>query len=156
MGGSLARLSGARLWVGAGDIEITQCDMSQVVRAACIAQHDFRHQLRPAIGRNRLRRRLFVNRDRRRSTVDRRGGGKNKVAHIAFDRAFNQRAGIDGVVAIIAERITHRIRHDQRGGKVNDGLDIVFADEARHERLIAAFADHERNARSNRPAMSGG
>ena len=39
---------------------------------------------------------------------------------------------------------------------MNDGLDIVFADKPRHERLIATFADDERHARGNGSAMSGG
>jgi hypothetical protein len=69
--------------------------------------------------------------------------------------AHSRSARIHGIVAIIAERIAHRIRHDQRGGKVNDGPDIVFADEPQHERLIAGFADDERYARGNGPTMPG-
>jgi hypothetical protein len=62
----------------------------------------------------------------------------------------------DGIVAIIAERIAHRIGHDQRGGEVNDGLNIVFADKPLHERLIAGFADDKRYACGNGPAMPSG
>ena len=77
------------------------------------------------------------------------------MAHAAFDRAFDQRARIGGVVAVIAERIAHRIRHHDRGGEVDDRVDAVLADQLRDQRLIAGLADDERHAVGNRPAMSG-
>ena len=77
------------------------------------------------------------------------------MAHAAGDRAFDQRAGIGGVVAVIAERIVHRVRNHDRGGEVDDGVDAVLADEPRHQRLIAGLADDERHARRHSPAMPG-
>ena len=49
------------------------------------------------------------------------------MAHTAGDRTFDQRTGIGGVVAVIAERVVHRIRHHDRRGEVNDGVDAVLA-----------------------------
>ena len=63
VGGTGRRLSGATARIGAGNIEIAQDDVAQTMRAARIAQHDFRHQLRPAIGRYRQRRRGLGYRD---------------------------------------------------------------------------------------------
>ena len=78
------------------------------------------------------------------------------MPHAAFDRAFDQRARIGGVVAVIAERIAHRIRHHDRGGEMDDRLDVMLADELRHQRLVAGLADDERHAFGDRPAMAGG
>ena len=78
------------------------------------------------------------------------------MAHAAIDRALDQRAGVDGVVAIIAERIAHRIRHHNRCGEVDDRFDAVFANKPCDERLVAGLTDNERHAFGNGPAMSGG
>ena len=78
------------------------------------------------------------------------------MAHAAFDRAFDQRAGIDRVVAVVAERIAHRIRHHDGSGEVDDGVDAVVADDARHQRLVAGFADDQRHAGGDGPVEAGG
>ena len=76
------------------------------------------------------------------------------MAHVTFHCAFDQRPRIDGVVAIVAERLTHRVRHHDRRRKVDDGVDPVVTDEPRHQRLIAGLADDQRHAFGNRRAMS--
>ena len=43
-----------------------------------------------------------------------------------LDRGLDQRARVHGVVAVIAERIANRIRHDDRGGEMDDGVDPVL------------------------------
>ena len=77
------------------------------------------------------------------------------MAHAAFDRALDQGARVDGVVAVIAERIAHRVGNDDGSGEMNDRVDVVVADDCRDERLIAALADNQRNARRNRPIEAG-
>ena len=64
----------------------------------------------------------------------------------SFDRALDQRARVDRVVAIIAERIAHRVRHHDRGGEMDDRVDAVLADDSADQRLVAAVADNERHA----------
>jgi spermidine dehydrogenase len=45
------RLARAATWISASDIEVAQYDVTQIMSHDCVAQHDFRHQLGPAIGR---------------------------------------------------------------------------------------------------------
>ena len=73
----------------------------------------------------------------------------------AIDRALDQRARVHGVVAVVAERIAHRIRHDDRRGEMDDGFDTVFTNEPCHERLIAGLADDERYVLGKRPGKAG-
>ena len=77
------------------------------------------------------------------------------MANSAVHRALDQRAGIDRVVAIIAERIADRLRNDDRSGEVNDGVDAMLADQPLDQRLIAAVADNERHALGDRPGKAG-
>jgi hypothetical protein len=124
--------------------------------AARVPQHDLGHQFRPAIRRNRERRRVFVDRNGYRIAVDCGRGGKDEMADAAFDCGFDRRAGINGVVAIIAERLAHRIRRHDASGKMNDGVDIVLAKQPRKQRLLAAIADDEVRTFENGPAKSRG
>ncbi len=155
MRGVGGRLAGAAARIGAGDVEIAQDHVAQIVRAAGVAQHDFGHQLRPAVGRDRHGRRILRHRDRSRIAVHRRGRGEDEMAHAAFDRAFDQRARVRRVVAVVAERIAHRIRHHDRGGEMDDGVDVMLAHKPRDQGLVAGLADDERNALGNGPAMPG-
>jgi heptosyltransferase I len=45
------------------------------------------------------------------------------MLHPALDRGLDQRARVGGVVAVIAERIAHRVRHDDGAGEMDDRLD---------------------------------
>jgi hypothetical protein len=68
------------------------------------------------------------------------------VAHVGLDRSGHERAGIRGVVAVIAERVAHGIRNDDRGGEMNDRLGPIFAHGGRQRRRIAGIANDKRDA----------
>ncbi len=78
------------------------------------------------------------------------------MAHAAFDRAFDQRPRVHGVVAVVAERIGDRLGHHDRAGEVNDRVDAVFLDQRGDQGLIADVADLELGARRHRPREPGG
>ena len=44
---------------------------------------------------------------------------------LAGDRGFEQRAGLAGVVLVVAERIGNRFRHHDRAGEMDDRVDRV-------------------------------
>ena len=48
------------LRIGAGDVEIAQRDEAQTVGLGRVVQHDFRHQLGGAVGRDRRGRRVLA------------------------------------------------------------------------------------------------
>src|SRR6188474_34416 len=111
------------------------------MRGRRIAQHDFGHQLRPAVGRGRHRRIVLGDGHAGRIAIDRRGRGKNEMTNAALDRSLNQGAGVGGVVAVIAERIPHRVRHDGRAGEMDDRFDLVIFDQSGDQRLVADVTD---------------
>ena len=57
------------------------------------------------------------------------------MAYAIFHGAFEQRARIDGVVAIVSERVANQVGDHDRGGKVDDGLDLVFGGSAERPAL---------------------
>ena len=149
-------LTGAAERVGAGDVEVAQGHVPQPVRGPCIAQHDLGHELGGTVGRRRHRAIVLPHRRALGIAVDRGGRGEDEMAHPVLDRGFDQGARIRGIVAVIAERIAHRVRHDDRGGEMDDGVDPVLRDQRAHARLIAGIANHERRTRRHRPIEAGG
>jgi hypothetical protein len=137
---------GAAKRVGAGDVEVTQDHVPQPVGAADVAQHDLGHQLRRAIGRRRHRGIVFAHRHALRIAVDGGGRREDEMAHAPLDGVLDQRARVNRVVAVIAERIANRIRHDDRGGEMDNGVDPVLRDQRSHARLVTDVADDERRA----------
>ena len=61
----------------------------------------------------------------------------------AFDRALDQRPRFDGIVEIVAERVGDRIRYDDRAGEMDDRVDLVLAQQARDQILVADIAFDE-------------
>jgi hypothetical protein len=76
------------------------------------------------------------------------------MAHAVLDRGLDQRARVRGVVAVIAERIADRVRHHDRGGEMDDGVDPVLRDQRAHARLISGIANHERRTPAPPPNRS--
>ena len=90
MGGVRRRLAEPSLRIGAGDVEIAQHDMAQVVGAPGVGEHPFDHQLRAPIGRHRIEGGAFGDRLGGRLAVDRGGRRENEIADAFFHRAFDQ------------------------------------------------------------------
>ena len=72
-----------------------------------------------------------------------------------IDRGLDQCARVHRIVAVIAERIANRVRHDDRGGEMDDGIDPVLRDQFGDARLISGVADQERRTRRHRPIEAG-
>jgi hypothetical protein len=73
------------------------------------------------------------------------------MTHTPPDCGLDQRTGVHRVVAVVAERIADRVGHDDRGGEMDDGVDLVFCNQRRYLRLVAAVTDDERPALRYRP-----
>jgi hypothetical protein len=120
-----------------------------------IAQHDF-HQLRGPVGRGRHGGIILAHRHALWIAVNRRGRGEDEIAHPRFDRGLDQGAGVDRVVAVVAERIANRVWHDDRGCEMDYGVDPMRGNERAHARLVSGIADDERRARRHRTVEAGG
>jgi hypothetical protein len=81
-------------------------------------------------------------------------GRKDEVFHATCDRGFDERSRVDGVVAVIRQRIADRLRNNERRGKMDDILDVFFSDQARKKTLIASIANDKRYARRNRQSLN--
>jgi hypothetical protein len=62
---------------------------------------------------------------------------KNEMAHAPLGGGLDQRARVHRIVAVIAERIANGVRHDDRGGEMEDGVDPVLCDRFGDARLIS-------------------
>ena len=149
------RLSGASLWVGAGDVEIAQYHEAQPIGLAGVVQHDLRHQLRRAVRRDWRGCGIFAYWDMLWIAIDGGGGRKYELLHTRFGRDLEQGAGIHRIVAIIAKRIAHRIRHNDRGGEMDDGVNAVALNRLGHQLAVASVSGHERNRAGNQEAEAG-
>ena len=156
MGGALGRLARAALRIGAGDVEIAQRHIAEIVGARRVVEHPLRHQLGAAIGRERRRRRGLDDRLGSCIAIDGSGRGEDEMANAAFDRCGDQAARFDGVVLIIAERIGHGFGNDDRACEVDDGIHVVVEDQLLDETLVADVSDDELRLRSHRPGEAGG
>jgi hypothetical protein len=58
--------------------------------------------------------------------------------------------------AVVAERIADRVGHDDRGGEMDDGVDLVLCNQRRYLRLVPAVTDDEHGAPRQRPIETGG
>ena len=129
MGGARGRLAGAALRVGAGDIEVAQRHIAQIVRARRVGQHDLGHALGRAVGRHGRQRRILGDRRVAGHAVDGGGRGEDEVAHAALHRHLDQGARLDRVVEVVAERIRNRIGHHDGAGEMDDGIDAAGSRE---------------------------
>src|SRR3984893_118115 len=143
MGRISSGLARAALGIGAGDIEISQYDMAQIVPPACVCDHPFDHHLGAAVGRDGLHGLVFRDRILLRVAVDRRGRGKDEILNTRVDGALEQRARLCGVVEIIAERIGHRFRDDGPGGEMHNRLDFFGGENSSDKVRITDITDDE-------------
>ena len=155
VGRALRRLAGAARGIGAGDIEVAQGDVAEVVRRGGVLQHGLGHQFRRAVGRDRQFRRCLGDGHGLRRAVDGGGGGEDEMAHALLDGAGHQRARLDRVVEIVAEGIGDRFGDDDRAGEVDDRVDPVFVDDAVDEGLVADVAFDEGGVLRDRPTETG-
>src|SRR6266513_166994 len=72
-----------------------------------------------------------------RDAVDRCGGGKHEVPHRALEAALKERAGRAGVVAVVLERIAHRLRHHGAGGEMHHRVDAMRLERGAHGVAVA-------------------
>ena len=78
------------------------------------------------------------------------------MADAALHRRRDQRARLDRVVEVVAERIGDRIRHHDRAGEMDDRLDVVLRDQPANEFFVADIAIVEPRFWRDRPLETGG
>ena len=132
MRGALARLPGAAARIGARDVEVAQDDVIGArARVAAsrnmisVISFDQPYGEIGCVGASSLTGISC------RIAVDRGGRGKDEVPHAVLDGAFDQRARVGGVVAIVAERIaTPSSGTTIEAAKWMMAVDAVLGDDA--------------------------
>ena len=125
----LAGLPAAALRIGACHIEVAQHHIVQRMGGGRVPQHQLGHELRGAIGRDRIERRGFPDRVFLGVAIDRRRRREDEPADLVADGGPDQGVRFHRIVEIIAQGIGDGIRHDDRACEMRDGIDAVLLDD---------------------------
>ena len=137
------RLPDPALRMGTRHIEVPQRHITQRIHRGDIAQHPLAHELRRAVRIDRAGRRFLVGVALIRHAVNRCRGRKDEIPDLVLDAGLQQSARGTGVVAVVLERLRHRLRHDGVGRKVHDRVHPVIHQQPRHQCLVPDIADDE-------------
>src|SRR6516164_6325528 len=87
--------------------------------------------------------------------VDRGARREDEMAHAPLHGALDQGPRVHRIVAVIAERIANRVRHDDRGGEMDNSVNPMLRDQRGYAQLIADVTDDERRALRYCPIETG-
>ena len=149
---ALALLPRAALRVRPGDVEIAQRAVVERVSRRRIREHPLGHQLRRAVGVDRLLRIILGHRHFLWRAVNGGGRGKEDVLDSRLDRSAHQRVRRDRVVPIIIERLLDQFRDHDRPSEMHDRADALLGEDAFHQRRVGDVSFVERNALGHRLA----
>ena len=78
------------------------------------------------------------------------------MAHATLDGGLDQGTRFHRIVEIVAERIANRVRHHDRGGEMDDGVDPMLGHQCAHEPLITDVPDDQGRVPRHGPIETGG
>jgi hypothetical protein len=107
--------------VGSGNVKIAKRDIAEAMGQGHVPQHPFAHKLGGTVGVYGQGWRIFRGTAALRHTVHGRGTGKDKLLNTGPHARLEETKGIAGIVSIIVERQTYRLRGNDRCGKVKNG-----------------------------------
>ena len=116
----------AEFLTATGGIEVPEANISETVLPVIPTQNALEHELRFAVGINRLFRQVLGNWHFFRNTKNRTGGRENKFSDTSLNAGFQEIDAVGDVVAEILTRIGHAFRYKRVGGKVHDGFRSDF------------------------------
>ena len=109
---------------GAGRIEVTERDEGDAVNLAEPAKDLLEHELRLAVGIDRLLGQRLVDRHRLGDAEGGAGRGEDEALHPLGHHGLKQVHAVRHVVAEVLARIGHRLADERVGGEVHDGLGL--------------------------------
>ena len=114
--------------IAARNVEIAQRHVAQFRGGRGeVAQHPLAHELRGAVGIDRRGRRVLARESPGGNAVDRRRRREHEATHARRAAVLQQVARRAGVVAVVLERIGHRLRHDRVRREVQHRVDRMVA-----------------------------
>jgi hypothetical protein len=109
-----------RQGVGSGNVKIAKRDIAEAMGQGHVPQHPFAHQLGGTVRVDGQGWRIFRCATCFRHTVHGRGTGKDKLLDTGPHARLEETKGIAGIISIIIKRQTHRLRGNDRCGKVQN------------------------------------
>ena len=137
VGNAVGGLAQQAALVGAHGVEVAQQHRGEVrVGRGVVRQDALDHNLGPAVG-VRADADTLVLRQRQalRRTVDRGRGAEDEIPDAVSLHGLQQRQGAVQVVAVVAQRLAHRLAHGLQPGEVDDGVKMP-----RHEKALHGLA----------------
>src|SRR5690606_8060264 len=115
-----SRLATAASRIPPGAGEVTQRTVVDRMGARDVGQHLLCHQLRPAVGIDRLPQAILADGRYGRNSVSRGSAREDEMRYTGGDGRLEQRATLDRVVVVVGKRLLDRLRHDNRAGEMHD------------------------------------
>ena len=127
VGNALGQLTDEAGGVGADGVEVAQQHHRQLrVGGGLIPEDLLDHVFRPAVGVGAAGGHILGEGDGLRHAVDRGGGAEHDGVHMVIGHGLQQRQRGVQVVAVVFQRLFHRLTHGLEAGEVDDGLEIVL------------------------------
>ena len=105
------------------------------------------HQLRPAVGADRPGGRVLRDRDRGHGAVHGRGRREDERRDAGGDAALDQGVADDGVVAVVEQRLAHRLVDPDRAREMQHGGKPPGAEHGVQQAPVAGVALDQRHVR---------
>ena len=74
------------------------------------------------------------------------------MADVVRHRGRDQGTAVGGVVAVVFQRVGHRLGNNDRSGEMHDGVDRVFSDQPADQGFVSDIAQRERHIRRDSPS----
>jgi len=155
VGGFLVGLANAALWIRAGNVEIAQGDVAEVIGLGHIPKDSFHHNLGGSVGVDGIEGGPFIHGHLFRDTVNGGGRGVNEVLDTVLHHGFQQIDRVYKIVAVVLQGLPNGLLHLDGGGKVHNGLGLEGGQNIVQVNLIGQFA-FDKLAIEDGPLMAGG
>ena len=138
------RLADAPAGVRPRDVEITQRRVGEGGGVCDPGEHPLGHELGSAVGIDRGRGGVLGRNATGWDAVHGGRGGEHEVPDPGREATLEERARRAGVVAVVLQRLAHRLGHDGVGREMHHRIDAVLLEQPQHRVAVADLADDER------------
>ena len=132
----------------ARDVEVAQRGDPEAVRAPVPARRRLERALRLAVDVDRAERSVLGDRARFRLAVHGRGRGDHEPPDARVAHRVQERDSAGHVLAEVQRRLAHGLADERSRRGVEDGLDAVGGEDARHEHPVAVAPANELGPRA--------
>ena len=140
VGRVLDLLAGAQLRVRTDRVEVAQAEGLEVGGVGGVTQDELHHELGGRIGGTGVQCGLLGHLEFFVSGIDRGRGGEQDAVHAVALHTLEQGDGLADVVVVVGQRLINRLRDDDLGRAVHDGVDLVLGEDAVEQVLVGDVA----------------